>query len=308
MRKFILALLLTPLMASAQEKLIKIIYSDPLQIQKFVTDQRDTTYLFANQNNTQGKVIAYFDSTFTKKALECSFINGRKNGEYKSWHRNGILKSVENFKDGIANGMVENWNVIGIKTFEANYANGVEDGYFRNWYGNGVLKKERFYNMGALEGFVKSFYVSGKKERLEFYDANFGEVDGTDSAWFENGNLGHVKHYRLGVKDGSHLVYYEEGGKKLEMLYKSDKLDGITTSWTPDGKIYHIITFQKNLPIKEERLYDNGVKAREVLFKTGTNIPAEWRYWNKKGEEISQKDAPTFEGDIFVQPNIPQKK
>ena len=291
-------------LSKGQENIKKLLYNDPYSVQKYIDEQRDTTYILNLKEKMNGKVIVYYDSSFTRKTIESNYKDGKKNGVCTSWHRNGVVQSIENYKDGIVHGSSTQWNVLGIKLFEGNYSNGTQDGYFKNWYGNGVLNKVRFYNMGILDGYLREYYINGKRKLTEFYTSSFGEKDGTDSAWYENGNIGHEKQYKMGISEGTHTLYYENGGKKLQMTFKSNKMEGPVTEWDTEGRLFHIVTFKDDYPVKEERFYENGQKMRVVTFKPNSSTPDKWTCWNKKGNEIDRKDAPFIEGDyVFPEKN-----
>lgn len=72
--------------------------------------------------------------TIKTPTLECSYVNGKLNGEYKTWYSNGNLHT------------------------QAFYIHGKLDGIYKKWHENGELYKEASYIDGKLHIIYKMWY------------------------------------------------------------------------------------------------------------------------------------------------------
>ena len=53
-----------------------------------------------------------------------NYVNGKKEGLYLEWYKNGQKKKETNYKDGILDGLKTHWDENGGKTSETNYKEG----------------------------------------------------------------------------------------------------------------------------------------------------------------------------------------
>ncbi|MBK9792562.1 MAG: hypothetical protein IPP60_05535 [Sphingobacteriales bacterium] len=105
-----------------------------------------------------------------KKTIEeGKFINGNKDGIWKTWSKKGTLIRVFNYSNGIMNGEVKFYNSNGSKKFEGMFENGYKNGNWAFYNDKGGLIKTGNYNKGVPTGIWKIFDWKAKKE-LYVYD------------------------------------------------------------------------------------------------------------------------------------------
>ena len=76
-----------------------------------------------------GKVYEYFrEESNPKKVYVGNMVNGKKEGEWKSYYSNGIKKYNYNFKDGESDGLQTDWYENGRKKFESSWKGGQPHG------------------------------------------------------------------------------------------------------------------------------------------------------------------------------------
>jgi antitoxin component YwqK of YwqJK toxin-antitoxin module len=117
-----------------------------------------------------------------------------RQGLFKWFYANGVLKSYVNFLDDEKTGeqywYYENGNVEAVE----NYVNGRLHGEFQEFYPNGVLHAEAKFKYGLQHGYSKYYGENGKV----IAEGNFEEGDrnGVWKYYDENGNLEHTVEYK----------------------------------------------------------------------------------------------------------------
>lgn len=81
------------------------------------------------------------------------YLNGKLEGEYKSWHHNGQLMEQEF------------------------YRNGKRDGERKIWYNNGNLRVQTFYRNNLPQGIYKSWYRDGGRPYWFHWCKNGDAID-----------------------------------------------------------------------------------------------------------------------------------
>ncbi len=106
-------------------------------------------------------------------------------GETQTYHLNGNLGSVEQFKNGRREGYSRKWFPDGIMAFESYHLGGVREGFVRSWWFNGNKRSEMFFVRGKAEGTGWSWYRNGNKFKQFNYVG--GQPKGLQKAWRQNG-------------------------------------------------------------------------------------------------------------------------
>ena len=80
------------------------------------------------------------EETFDKKLV--------RNGQSKSYYKNGRLKRKWNFKNGVRDGLQQNYYGDGTLSDETETTEGIQNGYMRIYSRDGKLEKEVYYKNG----------------------------------------------------------------------------------------------------------------------------------------------------------------
>ena len=80
------------------------------------------------------------EETFDKKLV--------RNGQSKSYYKNGRLKRLWNFKNGIRDGLQQNYYGDGTLSDETETKDGIQNGFMRIYSRDGKLEKEVYYKNG----------------------------------------------------------------------------------------------------------------------------------------------------------------
>ena len=227
--------------------------------------------------------------------------NGRS-GLWTLWYENGNKKSENVFKD----------EIISTSTFYDKDKTGIM--LFKNFYGNGELKNVNYFDIdGGIKNpiniedlnYTNSRYFD-KKTNKEY----FGYVKDKQYDVGENKEL-ELMYGLIGgiLRHGKFIVYYDNGSKKLSTTFNLEKIEGHSTSYSPDGKDSTKMFFKEDKPwtgfetewylngnfkkqvtledgenILEEDWYENGQKSFEGTFKDGDLIS--YKQWNEDGSVI----------------------
>lgn len=108
-----------------------------------------------------------------------------KNGVYKEWHDNGVMKLL------------------------CNYIDNKLDGEFKRWHENENLMCNSNYSNGRLNGEFSTWYENGNKNTIYHYID--GVHSGEHNVWHENGNLKCKTNYLNGLFHGEGSIWNENG-------------------------------------------------------------------------------------------------
>ena len=99
-----------------------------------------------------------------KKDFEGSYKDGKKDGKWTKWYKNGQKYEIRNWKSGIEHGKITLWYENGQKRHEETIKNGVYDGgKITRWYENGQKQLETFNMNGQGDGYHFEWDKYGRK-------------------------------------------------------------------------------------------------------------------------------------------------
>jgi len=104
------------------------------------------------------------------ETFECSgksrinYKNGRYDGLYEYWYKNGQSKLRINYKNGRHHGLYEEWYDNGQLWIRKNYKDGWFDGLYERWYYTGELLETCNFVDDKLKGLYVMYYKNGEIE------------------------------------------------------------------------------------------------------------------------------------------------
>lgn len=153
-------------------------------------------------------------------------------------------------------------NVLRINSFK----NGLMHGNQIKYYQDQSIKEITPYKSGRRDGSSEIYYSSGNiKSRMKFKD---GSLSDTSKFWFENGQLQLLSLENRENPDVSYFCsFYENGTKEAEFI------NGIQTTWHPNGKIKTQGKMSMGRPDGELKIYDKkGKLIRTEIWEKGKKI------------------------------------
>lgn len=198
------------------------------------SDGKEVIYHYKN-NRREGLHEVYYPSHeyFGRvKALELNFVNHQPEGEAVEYNEEGKKIAVTRYHNGKKEGLAEVFSHDRIALaipFHEDKKEGVATQYFPD---GSVYKQSSFAN-DLLEGEEKVFFKGGKLAKQVPYHQ--GKIHGLYQEWNEQGTLVFEGEYCDGKKSGKFNKYYSNGKPALLQTFVDDLLDGVKTSFDPDG-------------------------------------------------------------------------
>ena len=140
-----------------------------------------STNLFSNSTEVTKKDLKIIDKIYYLKSTDVFFsgrvsegrdrfyyLDGKPEGKWLEFYKNGNLKSIINWKNGKLTGKYIVYDKNGKKSTEAIYKDGKENGKYFLYYSNGNIRTKGEYEngkpIGVWEYFDKDGKLTGKAE------------------------------------------------------------------------------------------------------------------------------------------------
>lgn len=220
---------------------------------------------------------------------------GRKQGEWKKYHKNGMLRYVGNFKNDNPVGEFKYYYDTG--NIQSKMDHKIGASYFIAFYKTGEVKavgkyigqkRDSTWNFYDIDGYKKSseYYINGKKNRISY-------------AYYPNGQVTEEKEFVDDFENGIWNEYYMDGKKKMEATFVNGSLEGRATYYRSSGKrsvrgIYsHGARNGVWLYFEED---GNTIKKKEE-YKDGKRVD------KNKGDNVEKEPLKPISED-FLNPDI----
>jgi len=187
---------------------------------------------------------------------------GQKQGEWKKYHKNGMLRYVGEFKNDKPIGEFKYYYDTGKIQSKMDHKGAVS--YFIAYYQTSEVKAVGKY-INQKRDSVWSFYdIDGYKKSSEFYIK--GLKNRTSYAYYPNGQIAEEKEFFNDFENGKWNSYYDDGKKKMEATYENGGLEG--------KAIYY---------------KSNGKRSVRGIYYHGTRTGV-WLYFEADGNKIKKKE------------------
>ena len=215
----------------------------------------------------------------TKKTFS-SFAKGRKEGDWKTWHANGQLKTHYTYIKDQIEGVYTYYDSVGTTIKTETYKKSILEGVTSEFNENGTLHITTEYKKGLKEGLQKEF-IEGVV-LIEQRTFKKDSLDGEWTSWHDNGTQKVVRVYKNGSPRGNWTFYDEKGAWMREQQYKKGLADGIWTFYDREGfKVFHYYTLGELVAEYTEAKWPNGqIKEEPPTFnKEGQLHGTRIGYW-----------------------------
>lgn len=146
-------------------------------------------------------------------------------------------------------------------------------GDYREWHANGTLRVEAHVIGGTAE-----FNNSAETSWL---------FDGTNSVWDEEGNMVAVLNYSKGILQGDSTYYHTNGKIWKKIPYVDDQIEGVLEVFLNDGTLLQRTAYVKGVHDGcSTRYWNKDQIASEEHFNNGLLQTA--RYYNLKGVLVTE--------------------
>jgi len=165
--------------------------------------ERQGVYYFPNkEEGISATSICVYKDAYGQYASKGKLKNGKLDGKWTTWYKNGQIMEEYNVKDNKPDGKLTFWHENGQIKLETNFKNGNEDGKRTIWYENGQKESEGNFKDNLKEG----FWIFWQKNGLIDIRGNF-KNDKKDGIWYEFVPLG-LRWNKVVYKDGNCISEY----------------------------------------------------------------------------------------------------
>lgn len=131
-------------------------------------------------------------------------------------------RSAGFFKNGKKDGLWLKWYKNGKKFAAYRYKEDEQDGIWQEWFDNGQMKAQFEYKDGWKHGQWTLWFSNGQKRNESTFED--GKKVGAEKIWYKNGQLAKESFYVGGTKEGEWKIYADDGTITDMLLYKDDEL------------------------------------------------------------------------------------
>ncbi|MBD31193.1 MAG: hypothetical protein CMG44_03245 [Candidatus Marinimicrobia bacterium] len=232
--------------------------------------------------NDSGNIIQDYTITVdsTKKTFS-SFAKGRREGEWKTWHANGQLKTHYTYIKDQIEGTYTYYDSVGTTIRTETYKKSILEGIASDFNENSTLKMTTEYKKGLKDGIQKEF-IEGVV-LIEQRTFKKDSLNGEWTTWHDNETRMVTRVYKNGTPVGNWLFYDEKGAWMREEQYKKGLADGEWTFYDRDGfKVFHYYTLGELVAEYTEAKWPNGqIKEEPPTFnKEGQLHGTRIGYWS----------------------------
>ncbi len=189
----------------------------------------------------------------TKKSLS-SYAKGKPNGNWKTWHSNGNLKTTYTYTKGRIEGIYSHYDTTG------------------------TLFKTAEYKKDLRTGLVKEFLDGTRMVEQQSYKKD--SLDGNWTSWHENGVLKVIRTYKKGQPVGNWIFNDETNAWMREEQYKKGLAHGVWSFYDSTGiKTFQYYTMGELIAEYNEAKWPNGQIKEVPAFKNGLPHGTWTGYW-----------------------------
>ena len=133
---------------------VELIYAGTQSPENLVKEIRfypngDTLSVTPMKKSAVNGVVSFYYAENTPKE-QTTFVDGKQNGQFKRFDKDGVLVLEGNLDNGQKNGVWTTWYDEVQKQEERIYLNNQADGKWTYWYIDGEVKREEVYKLGKL--------------------------------------------------------------------------------------------------------------------------------------------------------------
>lgn len=158
------------------------------------------------------------------KLLEGKYVDGKKEGDWRFWSKNGKLIKTEKYSNGKVNGSWTLFRDDGSKERDVSYKDGLRDGIWIDYDPDGKNQRveQKEFKAGKKDGTWIHWNLKNGHETIEEHYKN-GQLDGLQTGWYDNGKLRETDEYKNGQLDGKRVRWKDNGEKIDETIFKDGK-------------------------------------------------------------------------------------
>ncbi|WP_258104646.1 tetratricopeptide repeat protein [Marinoscillum sp. MHG1-6] len=253
------------------------LYNEDIVIGYTCFDQYGDT-LFHSYDPKGNMLITAYEITGEKK-YTCQLQNGKYNGSYTSYFKNGNIYIKGSMKNNQFDGEYEEYYPTGQLKYDSYYLDGNQHGYFKKYYKNGQIEQEGWYVDDNFEQEWKLYHPDGSLDEVQYYIS--GKLHGWTQYYAPNNKLQEEYKYDMGTIIA--LREYDTLGN----IYHETEYEfgtGLRTEKTPSGKTIFKADSRCGYVIGDfKNLYENG-KISSIYPQKGTLYEGDYKAYHSNGK------------------------
>ena len=214
------------------------------------------------------------------EVIQDTLGNYVKDGQYTSWHENGMKQSAGEYVDGKINGEWIRWFQSGNLLSKSISKDGQFNGKYIVWYESGQKKEEGEYLFNNFVGLRIQWYENGQKEEESNYQDY--QLVGNRTQWYQDGKFKLQENYSNGGKRNGQYYSWDENGDKKEGRYVDDILIGSEKKYNSNGILTEEIEYYPSGRIHFDRYIHSYGKNVFEYDEYGNIIASDFLYPNTK--------------------------
>ena len=224
---------------------------------------------------TNGKVIqkGYYNNKQLAYIMEGNILknlNSIPNGKYIEYYKNGKIKVQGNYKAGRRDGEFKTFLKNGKSAGYVIYKDGkiIKSTLVKTMKDNASFSPvtDIYYKLEDSHTLRKVDYENGLLKTYFIYNKD-GIPDGESVEYYEEGNIESIVHFRNNIVEGLTITYYENGNIDEEVNYKNNKMNGEAKSYDENGKLNGRTIFKDDIKLEEDVYKENEILKN--TFKNG---------------------------------------
>ena len=222
---------------------------------------------------------------------------GKKQGLWKKYHKNGMLRYTGNFKDDKPVGVFKYYYDTGELQVKMTHIG--NNSYSNIYYVTGELKATGKYENQKKDSIWSFYDEKGYKMAEEFYLS--GKREGTWYVYFPNGKIAEEKEYSNDLENGKWNRYFINGKPKMTATYVNGVLEGRATYYGRNYKKAVSGVFKKDVREGFWTFYEGDGKTvrKKEQYKNGIRIDA-----NKDDDVIDDREIEYLPESILSPDNF----
>jgi len=224
----------------------------------------------------QGYWIIYFTDNPAQKKSEGKYVDGKKEGVWKTYFPSGQIKQ------------------------EITYINNSPNGYAKIYYEDGKVSEEGIWKGNKWVGEYKFYHKNGQVA----YDWNYnnnGKREGEQKYFYENGNKMIEGTWANGKESGTIKEYDENGKLKVEKTFNDGKLDVNTVKIYENGQQVTNHTEENNADVQNNNQQQvNHTNPDEKLGMISDGFHKTYTRLKKIDKEGTFKGGRLYSGKDYI--------
>jgi antitoxin component YwqK of YwqJK toxin-antitoxin module/tetratricopeptide (TPR) repeat protein len=191
-------------------------------------------------------------------------FQGGQTGEWKYYDKDGILSSIEHYKDGNLEGLTTIYYPSGKISQKVFYKDGKKEGYYVSYYPNHVIKQQGYYKNDLAEGEWLTYFIDGTLQVKNYF--HYDELQGKQYYYSPSGKLSSISIYNY--------------GKEITYIYFDDKGNVIDTIHYDDKEPLKQILFPNKTVFKKGQYINGYAHGKHQWFFMNQKVNTEGEYFN----------------------------